>query len=122
MGAFDRGPADNSWQSVTIPAFCMVGSEEIRMAAGRDMGDGWRLRPFKRYPTAGNKYLAVLEGQSHAQMGTRGSTDTGRYIARNACVFFEVYLLDRTECEPEIGTLDAPPGLHFVRKHDALTE
>ena len=105
FNAFDRGPEDNTWATVTIPAFNLVGSEEID---GNDIGSvdepGWRLVPFSRYPAEGDKFLTVVEGQGHRDMWNLGDETVKAYIAGELVRFFSIYVAgDPTLSACDIG-------------------
>jgi hypothetical protein len=117
FGAYDTEPdlsrpsTDNSWASVTIPAYNLVGSLEKDGPLGDpDLAENWRLFPFERYPLQGDKHLSVIPGQDHGDMGNGGSAEVQRFIARNTRLFFDVYLRARTDSVCSIGQVDALPG------------
>ena len=99
FGAFDEGAANNSWRTVSVPAYDLIGSEELdRDATGKIMMKGWRLYPFARYPNVQDKYAVVLPGQDHDDMGDKGSPEVKTFIGMNTKAFFETYLRKRAEC------------------------
>ncbi|MCA9563142.1 MAG: hypothetical protein KC561_06620, partial [Myxococcales bacterium] len=86
FGSFDRGAQDNTWMDVTVPAFNLVGEEEKDAFRLEDS----RLRPFLRYPVYADKFLSVLPGQGHNEMGGGGEEGVQRHIARNSRLFLDV--------------------------------
>ena len=116
FGAFDeqeditQPSSDNSWQMIDVPAYCLLGELEKDGIAGIEMGApdtfravDWRLFPFARYPEDGRRYLAVLPGQTHSDLGGGASNEVNGYVAVNARLFFDVYLKGLMEREPRIG-------------------
>lgn len=116
FGTFDaehditQPSSDNSWEVVAIPAYCLVGELEKDGVAGVETGDAeayrtadWRLFPFVRYPGDARRYLSVLPGQTHSDLGGGATDEVDTYIAVNARLFFDVYLKGLTEREAEIG-------------------
>jgi hypothetical protein len=104
FGSFNRSPADNTWVSVDVPAFTLVGGAEKDGSEGGDtMMTDWRLFPYFSYRLA-DHFLAVIPGQNHSQMGNAGSAEVNDFVAKNTRLFFEVYLRDApSACA--IGTL-----------------
>ena len=93
MGAFDRGPTDNTWASVTIPAYNLIGGEEMDTNAVSTVDEpGWRMTPFLRYPAEGDKFVTVLDGQDHADMWATGDDAVLAYIAEQLLAFFAHYV------------------------------
>ncbi|MCB9411828.1 MAG: hypothetical protein H6525_03125 [Actinobacteria bacterium] len=112
---------DNSWRTVSTPAYNLVGSLEADGVAGYDLGlpgtyrgQDWRMFPFARYPADGRRYLTVLEGQTHANLGGEAAAEVNAFVAANSRTFFDAYLRGDTESEPRIGDVLALP--------DALTD
>lgn len=108
----------NSWRTVSTPAYDLVGSLEADGVAGYDLGlpntyrcRDWRLFPFARYPADERRYLTVLDGQTHANLGGEAAPEVNTYVAVNTRTFFDTYLRDRPEFEPRIGLVDPIPGL-----------
>ena len=118
FGAFDRGPEDNTWRTVTVPVLTYIGETEKNGPAGQFEAEDWRLQPFERYPEAGDAFMAVLPGQDHSQMGSGGSVEVQAYIANNARLFFDVYVADREADACQIGQLNRHPQVTFARKVD----
>ncbi len=117
FGAYDTEPdlsrpsTDNSWSSVVIPAYNLVGALEKDGPLGNpDADENWRLFPFERYPVEGDKFLSVLPGQDHGDMGNGGSEEVNHFIARNTRLFFDTYLRSRTDSVCAIGFVDPLPG------------
>jgi hypothetical protein len=119
FGAYDNGPDDNTWGEMEIPAFNLLGEVEKNGPVGdlQKMED-WRLQPFLRYPAVGDKYLAVLPGQNHGQMGGSGSDEVKAYIAVNTGLFLDVYVRGRADSVCEIGQFGIRPTIDFRRKFD----
>ena len=119
--AFDRGPNDSTWQSVTVPVFVLLGSEELSTNGfGRFIEADWRLQAFSRYPDSVDRIQVIIEGQDHLQMGAMGSEDVETYIARNIAAFFDVYLRDGSTDPCDVGTLQPPePGVAELRRKPA---
>jgi hypothetical protein len=93
FGAFDRGPTDNTWVTVTIPAYNLVGGDEADSnVRGTIEEEGWRLTPFRRYPAEGDKFLTVIDGQGHSDMWRTGSDEVRSFIAEQILAFFDVYV------------------------------
>jgi hypothetical protein len=110
FGAFDRGPDDNSWKDVPVPAYTLVGSLEKdgSVGGGNAMPD-WRLYPFNRYRVPPDRFLSVLPGQDHGDM-VNGPPEVQAFVARNTRLFFEVYVAGRTAGACDVGFLSALPG------------
>jgi len=119
--AFDRGPNDSTWQSVTVPVFVLLGSEELSTNGfGRFIETDWRLQAFSRYPDSVDRIQVIIEGQDHLQMGAMGSEDVETYIARNIAAFFDVYLRDGSTNPCDVGRLQPPePGVAELRRKPA---
>lgn len=98
FGAFDDEheigvpSANNSWMNVALPAFSIVGGAEKDEQGGAFVCTDWRLFPFARYPEQGDKYLAVIPGQDHDDIGGAAEPAVRTYMARNLRLFFDVYL------------------------------
>lgn len=131
FGQFDavetlsQGSPDNSWRTVGVPSFALIGALEMDGVAGVENPavcpecfrvEGWRRFPFARYPADGRRHLSVLAGQTHASMGNTGSAAVQRHIAVQARLFFDIYLRGMTG---RIAELEAPDPLVdrvYVRK------
>ncbi len=118
FGAFDRGPDDNSWKDVPVPAYTLAGSLEKdgSVGGGNTMPD-WRLYPFNRYRVPPDRFLSVLPGQNHGDM-VSGPPEVQEFVARNTRRFFEVYVAGRPGGACDIGFLAAIPGTDTRRKGD----
>lgn len=121
----DLPSTDNSWSAVPVPAYNLVGEAEKDGVAGvSDLercpecfrAVDWRLFPFARYPADGDRYLSVLPGQNHNQMGTGGDEDVQRFISTNARLFFDLYLKDREDAREQIGLDGVLEGSGNYRK------
>lgn len=116
FGSFDRGASDNTWLTVEIPAYSMFGSDEKDRIINGKVEVDWRGAPFRRYPTTGDKYQSVLDGQGHTEMGSQGSAAVQRYIAYNSRAFFDVYLRGARAILCDIGKIALLPKTDFKRK------
>jgi hypothetical protein len=100
FGSFDEQhdpglpSSSNSWQDVRIPAFNIVGGAEKDSHAGPGgyQSPDWRLFPFLRYPEEGDKYLAIIPGQEHNDIGGAAEPAVLEYMAVNLRLFFDVHL------------------------------
>jgi hypothetical protein len=110
FGSFDRGPVDNTWAEIDVPTYSLVGEAEKDSAAGAgpSMPD-WRLFPFLRMRHA-DRFLSVIPGQTHAQMGGAASAEVNAFVAQNTRRFFEVYVRGQSgACE--VGTFALLPQI-----------
>ncbi|MEL6348969.1 MAG: hypothetical protein AAFV53_38045 [Myxococcota bacterium] len=116
---------DNSWSVVPVPAYNLVGEAEKDGVAGvSDLercpacfrAVDWRLFPFARYPSDGDRYLSVVPGQNHSQMGTDGDDAVQRFISTNARLFFDLYLKAREDVRDQIGLESMLEGTDNRRK------
>lgn len=120
--AFDRGPNDSTWQSVTVPVFVLLGSEELSTnGLGDFVETDWRLQAFPRYPDSVDRIQVIIEGQDHLQMGSMGSEDVETYIARNMAAFFDVYLRNGPTPPCDVGTIQ-PPDAGIAKLHRRTAE
>lgn len=118
FGAIDESSENNTWVPISIPVFDLVGGDEVDgNANGSLQQEGWRLIPFERFSTTGDKYQAVLANQDHSDMGSFGSPEVMDYIAINTRAFFDVYVRGDASAVCEIGSL-APVERTFDRKPD----
>lgn len=93
FGAYDRGPDDSTWRTVTIPAYNLVGGAEVDTnAIGSLSVPGWRLTPFGRYPGTADTFLTVIDGQTHSDMWNSGSDEVATFIAQQMRDFFLAYV------------------------------
>lgn len=108
LGSFDRGPSDNTWRTVTVPVYLLVGGNEVdRAAASVVIAPGWRLVPWTRYPGTSDAVLTVMEGLDHSDMWSTGGPEVERYLATQILRFFDVYVAGRPEVDPcSIGAPD----------------
>lgn len=101
FGAFDHGPADNTWVSVEVPVLVLVGGDEINSnAIDSIVRPGWRLIPFTRYPGTADTIESIVAGQVHSDMWRTGSADVKRYVAQSITDFFSVYVAGNTTIKP----------------------
>lgn len=104
FGAFDEEDGDNSWRTIAVPTYWWVGGEEVDGSAdGGIRQEGWRLVPFERASAPPDRYLTVVPGQDHNQMGNGGSPEVERFVAENVRVFLDAYLRGRPAAACEIG-------------------
>lgn len=124
FGAFDHGPGDSTWSTVTIPAYNLVGGEEADMnVVGTIKRTGWRLVPFESYPERGDKFLTVIAGQDHSDMWSSGSQEVERFIAEQILRFFDVYLDGDPSVDPctiGVGELTAAETSRRASSVDTL--
>jgi len=131
FGTFDaeeditKTSTSNSWMDINIPAFNLIGERELDGIVGIEnpqncpecfRADDWRLFPYMRYPADGTKYVAVLPGQTHSDLGNQGAEAVKKYIAENTRVFFDVYLKGETNRQSEIGQKSAVSNIDFRSK------
>ncbi|MEL6891708.1 MAG: hypothetical protein AAFP84_08940, partial [Actinomycetota bacterium] len=124
FSAFDDGPDDNTWTTVTIPAYNLVGGDEIDTnATGTIDEPGWRLTPFERYPAVGDKFLTVIDGQDHRDMWQDGSIEVNAFIATEITEFFLVYVVgDPTADACSIGALDREDSSSVSAQTDRIAD
>ncbi len=112
--AFDNGPNDNTWLTVTVPTFILLGRDELDSSGtGAFISTGWRLQPFSRLTSAQDRIQIIIDQQDHLEMG--GSPNTGTpsvrtFIGENLATFFTVYL-GNAEGVCQIGGLSPPAGI-----------
>jgi hypothetical protein len=108
-GCFDKGPENNSWQGVAIPAYVLLGDDDL---------PDWRRRPFDRYPAVGDKFLTIGKDQSHAAIaGWRAPVEVRRLLDLNTALFFHTYLRGG-EGRRRIGSLAWLDGWTLERRID----
>ncbi len=108
FGAFDDGPTDNTWITVTIPVYNLIGGAEIDSNAVDTIDrPGWRLVPFDRYPGTSDTFQTIIDDQVHADMWREGSADVKRFIAIEILEFMRVYVagVETDPCAIGIGDL-----------------
>jgi dienelactone hydrolase len=118
FGAYDNGPADNSWRELPVPSLVLVGADEKNGPLGdpQQLPD-WRLYPYERAPAAPARFLAVLPGQDHGDMAG-GQEPAQRFLRRNTRRFLQVFLQGREALVCDIGVLAPIPGNDLRRKSD----
>lgn len=117
FGFFDFGNNRNSWSAITIPSYTLAGELELDTnALGTFMGEDWRLQPFDRYPACDDKFLSIVPGADHGDMGSQGNPAITAFNAQNSRLFFDVYLRGRYDLRDQIGTLTGLPGVVNRRK------
>ncbi|MGB0111975.1 MAG: hypothetical protein WBP59_02025 [Ilumatobacteraceae bacterium] len=93
FGAFDRGPDDNTWMTVTIPSYNVIGGEEVDSNAIESLVQpGWRLVPFDRYPGSSDTFETIIADQTHADMWLTGAPEVQRFEAQAILQFFQRYV------------------------------
>jgi predicted dienelactone hydrolase len=110
-GCFDKGPGNNSWAGVVIPAYVLLGEHDLVE---------WRRQPFDRYPPVGDKFLTIGKGQTHADIAGYGPAEVRRLLDLNTALFFHTYLRGGTGRD-SIGTLAWLDGWTLERKLDPTT-
>jgi hypothetical protein len=91
FGSFDRGPTDNTWVSVALPAYTLLGAVEKDgpTTNPREQLD-WRVFPFNRYPPTPDRFLSIVPGADHDDMMNKpGVTE---FVAENTLRFFLAYV------------------------------
>lgn len=108
FGAFDDGAGNTTWSTVTIPAFNLVGGEEMDInAVGTIDRPGWRRVPYDNYPDEGDKYLVVIDGQTHSDMWRTGANEVAAFIAREVSDFLARYVAGDMRVDAcDIGVAD----------------
>lgn len=100
FNAFDRGPDDNTWASVAIPAYNLVGEDEVDSnPIGTIEEPGWRLTPFRRYGPQADRLLSIVGEQDHRQMWNFGSSAVDTWIGEQLSRFFRVYVAGDTSID-----------------------
>lgn len=93
FGAFVDGPGDTTWTTVTIPAFNLIGGDEIDSnAVDSIVRPGWRLAPFDNYPGTSDTFRTIIDGQNHSEMWRTGSDEVQRFIAEEILDFMRLYV------------------------------
>lgn len=107
FGGFDRGPDDNTWIAMHLPALNLVGGAEMDSnVTGSIDRDGWRREPFDRYPDTSDTFLVVVDGQDHGQMWGRGSAEIQSFVADSIVDFMRVYVAGDVRVDPcDIGNV-----------------
>lgn len=108
FGAFDRGPHDNTWATVTIPSYNVIGGDEIDSnAVDSIVRPGWRLVPFERYPGTADTFQTVIVGQEHSDLWRTGSPEVQAFEATAILTFFQRYVAgDETVDACSIGAAE----------------
>ncbi len=107
FGAFDNGGGDDTWATVAIPAYNLIGGDEVDTNAVFTIDEpGWRLTPFEHYPATGDKFVTIIDGQDHGDMWATGSDEVEVFVSSQLLEFFAIYVRgdDRSACE--IGVTD----------------
>lgn len=100
FGAFDDGAGNSTWSTVAIPAFTLVGGEEMDTnALGTIERPGWRRVPFDNFPEESDTYLVVIDGQTHSDMWRTGAIDVAGFIAREVSDFLALYVAGDTSVD-----------------------
>jgi len=109
--AYDDGPDDNTWQTVTVPVLTLVGGAELDTnGLGRFVADDWRLEPWSRYPDDSDRFRILIPDQTHTDMGATGAPPIRDYIGTTLATFFAFYLGgEGTICA--LGAEAVPDGL-----------
>jgi hypothetical protein len=124
MGGFDRGPDDNTWMTVVIPSYNVIGGAEIDSnAVDTIVRSGWRLAPFDRYPDASDTYRSIIADQTHSDMWREGSPAVQQFIADEILEFMRVYVAGdpmADPCDIGIGELDTVSLERHAAARDSL--
>lgn len=112
FGAFVDGPGATTWSTVTIPAFDLIGGDEIDgNVVGSLQRTGWRLAPFDNYPGTADTFRVIIAGQDHLDMWNRGQPDVQRFIATSILDFMRRYIAGDTTVDAcTIAALPAGGG------------
>lgn len=95
FGGFDNGDDDSTWATVDVPAYNLIGGDEIDTNATATVDEpGWRRTPFEHYTADADRFLTIIDGQDHQDMYNGGSDDVKRFIATEIARFFRAYLTD----------------------------
>lgn len=108
FGGFDNGGGDTSWATVTIPAYNLIGAEEMNdNAVGMQKPDGWRLQPFRSYPDVSDTFVSVIDGQFHSDLWNTGSPEVEAFITSQSTAFLLRYVAG----DPSVDacTIGTPP-------------
>lgn len=109
MGGFDRGADDNTWATVTIPSYNLIGGAEVDSNAVDTIErPGWRLVPFDRYPGTSDAFRSIVADQSHSDMWRTGSPEVQQFVAGEILEFMRVFVaLDASAdpCDIGVGAL-----------------
>jgi hypothetical protein len=105
MGGFDRGPDDNTWMTVTIPSYNLIGGAEVDSnAVDTIVRPGWRLAPFDRYPGTSDTFRSIVADQNHGDMWRTGSPEVQQFITGEILQFMRIYVAGDTSADPcDIG-------------------
>lgn len=97
FGAFVNGPGDTTWSTVTIPAFDLIGGDEIDSNAVDSVRrPGWRLAPFDHYPGTSDTFRTIVAGADHSDMWRTGDGDVERFVATEILDFMRRYVAGDT--------------------------
>ena len=115
--AFDRGPADNTWMTVSIPSYNLIGGAEVDSnAVDSIVRPGWRLVPFERYPGTADTFQTIIAGQEHSDMWRTGSPEVQQFEAISMLHFFQRYVAgDESVDVCSIGMAD--PAFAVTQHH-----
>jgi len=101
MGGFDRGPEDNTWTTVTIPSYNLIGGAEVDSNAVDSIRrPGWRLAPFDRYPDVSDTFRSIIADQIHSDMWRTGRPEVQQFIAGEILEFMRVYVAGDADADP----------------------
>jgi hypothetical protein len=130
FGAYDTEPnwemesGDNTWRGITIPTFTLIGEAEMNGVAGIESGmcdecfraENWRLFPYLRSPSDGQRYTSIIAGGTHSDLGSGGSVDIKRYLAFNTRIFFDIYLRGDSRERESLGYAEAVADVDHRQK------
>ncbi len=121
MGGFDRGPDDNTWTTVTIPSYNLIGGAEVDSnAVDSIVRPGWRLAPFDRYPGTSDTFRSIVADQLHSDMWRTGSPEVQQFVAGEILEFMRIYVagdIEADACGIGVGTLTTVS----LERHPAAT-
>jgi len=116
--------ADNTWRVIEIPTFTLIGEAEMNGVAGIESGmcadcfrgENWRLFPYLRSPSDGQRHTSIIAGGTHSDLGSGGSADIKRYLAFNTRIFFDIYLRGDTSEREALGNAEAVADIEYREK------
>jgi hypothetical protein len=101
FGGFVNGPDDSTWSTVTIPAYDLIGGDEVSSNAVNSIQrPGWRLAPFDHYPGTSDTFRTIIAGQDHLDMWSTGAPDVEAFVAGEILDFMRVYVAGDPTADP----------------------
>lgn len=118
FGSFYNSPSDNTWITVKVPTYSLVGSLEKDGPRAETMEEtDWRLQPFWNFPKDLFHINSVLPGANHNNMGNGGTPAQSAFIATNSRAFLDVFLQGKTEQLCQVGYLAPIKGVLNQRRY-----